>query len=258
MSNFMTTKGKAQGAYLERKDFKNGENLFRIVGNILRRYGYWLKTPAGNAVFMECLSFDRELEKFTNKEKDHVVDFYPDATDFYGNVITDPKTGKKQAHRPKWAYVATVLDRDDDSKIKELNLKKTLFEDLLKICAKKHPQTKQPFGDPTDPITGWDILVTKEKTGPGAMNVKYTVDAFSPISGICALTEAEIALVADTPSAEVRHERASADEQLELLQKIASGEYDREKADKKGNANSTADSAGSTESHDTESMNELS
>lgn len=249
MSNFNTTKGSAQAAYLPQLKLENGENTFRIVGNILRRYIYWCKTPAGKAVCFECLSFNRDLEKFDNKITDYVPSFYPNKTDFHGKVVIDPKTGKTSPHRPTWGYVATVIDRKD-GKLKELHLKKTMFEDLIKVASKKSPVTKQPFGDPTDPITGWDISVNKEKTGPAVMNVKYSVDAFSPINGAKPLTEEEIQMVEDSMPIEERHERPTPEDQLAILKKIQSGEYDAEKDEKAASKDAPAAS-------DEESINEL-
>lgn len=250
MSNFNTTKGSAQAAYLPQLKLENGENTFRIVGDILRRYIYWVKSPAGKAVCFECLSFNRDLEKFDNKIQDHVPTFYPLKMDFYGNVVIDPKTGKTSPHRPVWAYVATVIDRKD-GKLKELQLKKTMFEDLIKVASKKSPVTKQPFGDPTNPTTGWDVTVVKEKTGSAIMNVKYSVDAFSPINGAKPLTEEEIALFEDSMSIHERHERPNPEEQLAMLKKIQSGEYDAEKDEKAASKDAPASS-------DMEAVNELS
>lgn len=229
----MNTKGKAISTNVPNKELKVGENNIRIVGDILRRYGYWIKTPAGNSVFMESLAFDRDLEKFTNKEKDYIPDFYPHATTFTGEVETDPKTGQPRPNRPKWAYVTTVIDRDDNDTIKELHMKKTSFEELLKIANKRNPQTKQPFGDPTDVENGWDICLVKEKTGPKPMNVRYSVDPFSPINGKCSLTEAELQAFEDSPKIADRYPRPTPEEQLDLLNKIVSGDYDAARAAKK-------------------------
>jgi len=249
----MSTKGKAISTNVPKKELKIGDNTVRIVGDILRRYGYWLKTPAGNSVFMECLGFDRDLEKFTNKVKDHVPDFFPHALTFGGEVERDPKTGEPRPHRPKWAYVATIIDRDDNDTIKELHMKKTSFEEILKVANKRNPQTKQPFGDPTHPDTGWDITINKEKTGPKPMNVKYSVDPFSPINGSKSLTEAELTAYEESPKIADRYPLPDPDEQLALLHKIVSGEYDRERAEKKGTSSATSDD----DNVDSESVNEL-
>jgi len=249
MSNFMTTKGSAGSGRLQVKEFKNGANNFRIVGNVLRRYGYWLKTPGGNSVFMECLGFDRELEKFTNKEVDHVPTFFPNALDFFGNVELDQKTNSPKPHRPKWAYVVTVIDRDDGGTIKEMHMKKTAFESLIALAGKKNPATKQPFGDPTDPVTGWDCNIIKTKTGSSALNVKYEVDQFSAMSGQCALTEDEIEAIEKLTPIEERYPRQTAEEQLALLKEIVSGAYD-EKRTKKG-------ASGTDSTVDEEAISEL-
>lgn len=216
MSNFMETNGKAIDNRLPSMEIKIGKNQFRIVGSILRRYGYWVKTPGQKNVFFESLAFDRDLEKFTNAVQDVVPEFYPTKKGF---------DGKEARNTPIWAYVATVIDRAD-GKIKELHLKKTYFEAITKVARSKNPSTKQIFGDPTHPVTGWDITLTKEKTGPSAINVKYEVDPFSAMSNACELTEEEIELVEATPSAIERHERPTREAQLELMKSVQSGEYD--------------------------------
>lgn len=239
MSNFMTTKGKADAGRLAIKELKLGANNFRIIGDVLRRYGYWIKTPGGNNVFFESLAFDRDLEKFTNREKDYVPDYFPHAFDFYGNVALDTKTQEPLPHRPKWSYVVTVLDRDDQSAIKELQMKKTAFEGILQLAAKKNPATKKPFGDPTDPVTGWDCNIVKTKTGSGVMNVKYEVDSFSAMSGQCALTEDELQAIEAVAPIFERHPRPTPEEQRALLEDIVSGAYDEKRAKSKGKAASS-------------------
>lgn len=241
MSNFMTTKGSAGSGRLQTKEFKNGANNFRIVGNVLRRYGYWIKTPGGNSVFMECLSFDREQERFTNAEVDHVPTFFPHALDFYGNVELDQKTKEPKPHRPKWAYVVTVIDRDDNGTIKEMHMKKTAFEALIALAGKKNPATKQPFGDPTDAVDGWDCNIVKTKTGASALNVKYEVDQFSAMSGKCPLTDDEIDAIDKISTIEERYPRPTPDEQLALLKEIVSGAYDEKRSKKGSNTDGQVD-----------------
>lgn len=227
MSNFMDTKGQAQSARLEKYEFQPSENKFRIVGDILRRYVYWVRSPANRPVLLECLSFNRELEKFTNIETDHVVKYYPYALDNNGNPKPDSKKPDQfMRNSPSWAYVTTVIDRRD-GKIKELHLKKTFFEEIKKVAMKKNPQTGEFFGDPTNMDTGWDIVITKEKTGPLPINVKYNVDAFAPLMNKIPLTDEEKMKVAEIPSVHERHPRMTPEEQLAFINEIQSGEFDK-------------------------------
>lgn len=241
MSNFMETQGKAIDTRLPSMELKLGKNTFRIVGSILRRYGYWVKTPGGKFVFFESLAFDRNLEKFTNVEQDVVPDYYP----------TKEYAGKEVKNTPTWAYVSTVIDRAD-GKIKELHLKKTYFESILKIARSKNPATKQIFGDPTDVNNGWDIVLEKEKTGPSVMNVKYTVDPFCAMS-TSALTEEELLLIEEAPDIFDRHPRPTREDQIKLMESILNGEYDAKFAKK----DEDKPSAGN-EGTDREAVSELS
>ena len=142
---FGKSKGKAQKT-VESYTYKDGENTVRLVGGILARYVYWLKGTNNKDIPVECLSFDREKEKFTNKEVDHVPAFFPDK-------------------KCSWSYVMMCLD-PTDGKLKPINLKKKLFEQIMSAA-------EDGLGDPTNLDTGWDIQFKKVKTGPLAYNIEY-------------------------------------------------------------------------------------
>ena len=72
MKKFTDLEGKAKKMGPDRMKFVDGLNTFRIVSGIVPGYKYWMKTKDGMSVPMDCLSFDRELEQFTNKVKDWV------------------------------------------------------------------------------------------------------------------------------------------------------------------------------------------
>jgi len=156
---FTDLQGKASKAGPERFKPVNGENRFRIVGSVVPTYKYWLKTKDGSPVPMECLGFNRETEKFENKVRDVIREYFPDK-------------------KCSWAYQSFVIDRTDN-KVKLFDHKKKLFEAILDAAKKK-------MGDPTDPETGWDVVFTREKTGPLAYNVEYRLETFelenSPLS----------------------------------------------------------------------------
>jgi hypothetical protein len=142
---FTQTKGKAVKNSYEAYAYKDGENTVRLVGGILPRYVYWLKGTNNKDIPIECLAFDREKEKFTNVELDHVPEYFPDK-------------------KCSWSYSVNALV---DGKVVVLNLKKKLFE---QICS-----AAEDLGDPTDPVSGWDVVFKRVKTGPLAFNVEYTL-----------------------------------------------------------------------------------
>jgi hypothetical protein len=194
---FTNTKGKAISNKVDSFEFnKDGVHTCRMVGGILPRYMYWLKGSNGKPIPMECLSFDREKEKFTNIEVDHVPSFFPEL-------------------KCSWAYSINCID-PKDGKVKVFNLKKKLFEQILGAA--------ENLGDPTDLDTGWDIVFKRAKNGPNAFNVEYTLDAFKLKKR--ALTDDERAAVAAAKPIDELIKRQTADEQLASLNKITSGASD--------------------------------
>ena len=163
---FNQAQGSAKKEKIDQYKYKEGDNVLRIVGDLLPRYVYWIKGENGKNIPMECLAFDRETETFNNKEKDHVREFFPDL-----------KCG--------WAYACQCIDPADGN-VKVVNLKKKLMEQIM-VAA-------EDLGDPTDVETGWDIHFQRVKTGPMAFNVEYRLQALK--CKVRALSEAENAAIA--------------------------------------------------------------
>lgn len=191
--SFKNTKGKAQSNKVETFEYKDGENTVRLVGGVLPRYIYWIKGANNKDIPVECLAFSRDKEKFDNIDKDHVPSFYPDL-------------------KCSWSYTVNCID-PKDGKVKALNLKKKLFEQIVSAA--------EDLGDPTDPDTGWDVVFKRTKTGPLAFNISYDLSVLR-----CkprALTDEERAAVAAAKSIDEKYPRPTEAEVLALLEKIASG-----------------------------------
>jgi len=194
--SFKQTKGKAVTNKVETYEYKDGENTVRLIGGVLPRYIYWIKGTNNKDIPVECLAFSREKEKFDNMEKDHVPDFYPEL-------------------KCSWSYSINCID-PKDGKVKALNLKKKLFEQILTAA--------EDLGDPTDYDTGWDVVFKRTKTGPLAFNVEYTLQVLR-----CkprALTAAEQAAANAAVSIDEKFPRPKAEEILALLEKVNSGSED--------------------------------
>ena len=74
------------------------------------------------------------------------------------------------------------------------------------------------LGDPTDPVTGYDIHFKRKKTGPQVFNVEYQLQVLK-----CKpreLEDWEKELVGDLKSMDDVLARPTADAQLELLRRI--------------------------------------
>jgi len=194
--SFKNTKGKAQSNKVESYEYKDGENTVRLVGGVLPRYIYWLKGSNNKDIPVECLAFSRDKEKFDNLQKDHVPDFFPDL-------------------KCSWSYTVNCID-PKDGKVKALNLKKKLFEQILTAA--------EDLGDPTDFDTGWDVVFKRVKTGPLAYNVEYQLQVLRCKTR--ALSDAERELVSASKSIDEKYTRPTEDEVLALLTKITTNSDD--------------------------------
>lgn len=194
---FGETKGKAQKGVDDYK-YKDGDNLVRLVGDVLPRYVYWLKGANDKDIPVECLAFSREAEKFNNKEVDHVPKYFPEK-------------------KCSWAYSMMCIDPTDGKK-KPINLKKKLFEQIMTAA--------EDLGDPTDFVTGWDINFKRVKTGPLAFNVEYTLQSLR-----CkprALSPEEVEVASTDVTIDTIYVRPTSDEVKATLERIINGASDEE------------------------------
>lgn len=191
--SFKNTKGKAIKNTVESFEYKDGDNTVRIFGGVLPRYVYWLKGTNNKDIPVECLAFDREEERFNNKETDHVQSFFPEA-------------------KCSWSYSVNCID-PKDGKAKVLNLKKKLFEQIVTAA--------EDLGDPTDPDTGWDIVFKRVKTGPLPFNVEYQLKALAckPRS----LSDAEREIIAKEKAIDEKYLRPTEADVLKTLERITKG-----------------------------------
>ena len=190
--------GEAAGEAVKNKldyiKFNMGDNEMRLVGEILPRYVYWKKLKE-YTIPVECLSFDRDKEEFTNIEKDWFNHYFPTKAN-----------GDKWY--PGWSYVALAID-PKDGKIKLCGLKKKLFEQI-QSHAEKH------LGDPTDAVKGWKIVFEKKSNGPLPFNIEYTLDQMA--CEVQPLTEDQIQELKDTPSLDKLIPRMTSTEQKSFIE----------------------------------------
>lgn len=200
--SFKNTKGKAQSNKVEAYEYKDGENTVRLVGGVLPRYIYWIKGSNNKDIPVECLAFSRDKEKFDNLETDHVPQFYPEL-------------------KCSWSYTVNCID-PRDGKVKALNLKKKLFEQIVGAA--------EDLGDPTDFDTGWDVVFKRTKTGPLAFNISYDLSVLrcKPRK----LSDAEREAANAAKSIDEKYPRPTEAEVLALLEKVASNADDAETGDK--------------------------
>jgi len=188
--SFNQQKGSAQKSTIDTFSFRDGDNKMRLVGDILARYVYWIEGENSKNIPLECLSFDRNTERFINKEKDWVREYYPDL-----------KCG--------WSYATQCID-PADGKVKVVNLKKKLWEQIITAA--------EDLGDPTDVETGWDVCFKRVKTGPLPYNVEYQLQVLKCKSR--PLDSAERDAIAELKSMDEVMPRPTPDAQKELLDRL--------------------------------------
>jgi hypothetical protein len=186
--SFNKSKGAAQKSSITSYGYRDGDNTVRLVGDVLARYVYWIEGKNGKNIPFECLSFDRNEERFNNKEKDWVREYYPDL-----------KCG--------WSYAMQCIDGGE---VKVINLKKKLFEAILTAA--------EDLGDPTDPESGWDVKFKRVKTGPLPYNVEYQLQVLKCKAR--PLDEAELAVLEGLKSMDDVMPRPTPDAQKALLDEI--------------------------------------
>lgn len=170
-----------------------GENKVRLFGGVLARYIYWVPNNDGVKSPVECLAFNRELEKFDNKEKDWVSEYYPDLT-------------------PQWAYASLCLDPEDNT-VKIFNHKRKLFGTIVDMV--------EDLGDPSDVEKGWDLVFSRDKTGPKVYNVEYNVKQLRCKNR--PLSEEELEVVNASPSIDEILRRPPAEDIKKYLDELRSG-----------------------------------
>ena len=207
---FNDIRGKGESSGPIRFKYVDGENRVRLFGDVLPEYKYWLKSADGKNIPMPCLAFDSEEEKFipgVDKDGnivDYVKHYFPD-------------------RNASWAYMCMCIDRSD-GKIKLLDFKKTLFNQIQRLAKK--------LGDPTDAKNGWDIIFTKEKTGPSNFDVEYTLDQISSSETKGPLTEEELEMIAEqAPIHEVAPKRTPEEQKRFIEEKILGGGDEDEDAE---------------------------
>ena len=186
--DFTESNGGAIKSNIEYQKLTNGDNVFRMVGGILPRYNYWVKTRDGKDVSIECLGFNRDTEKFDNIKTDWVRKYFPDL-------------------KCSWSYCIQVIDPSDPTKIKVMALKKKMLEQIKEAA--------KTLGNPTDLDKGYDIHVKRAKTGPLPYNVEYTVQQLklkpAPVS------DEVKALIAEAPSIDEQFPVPTPEQQLQFL-----------------------------------------
>jgi hypothetical protein len=135
-----------------------------------------------------------------------------------------------------WSYAVQVIDRKD-GKLKVLNLKKKMFESLIKFC-------KDAKRDPTHPETGFDVVLDRVKTGAFAYNVDYNLNQVKMLTaGPQPFSEEDELAVKELKSIDEVIPRPTSDEQKAALLKFLEGDSSTDESGTSENTSGAASEA---------------
>ena len=122
-SNFTQTKGSSDSIKVVYAKLVSGVPFqFRVYGNVLRRYQYWIKNAAGKNMPFENLAFNRDTEKFDSGDGDPVRES--------GLTELSTYTNKVEPIKSKRAYAIQVINRATNQ-LEVLDLKKSIFDGMI-------------------------------------------------------------------------------------------------------------------------------
>ena len=123
MSNFNSTRGGADSNKVIYAKLVSGVPFqFRVYGDVLRSYAYWLKAPSGKLAKFENLAFSRDTEKFNSGEQDAVRELGITEMNTYTKTVEPIKS--------KRAYAIQVINRATNQ-LEVLDLKKSIFDGMI-------------------------------------------------------------------------------------------------------------------------------
>lgn len=260
--NWGETKGEAVSSNVEYMKFNDGENRIRIVGNILRRYVYWVPGANGKSAPFENLEFSREEERFINTGLNPVKELGLFERNFKSGEIVyqdNKKTGQKEP-KPlgsKKAYMVPVINRAT-GKLEYMELKKGIFDGINEAMAKLNDPkqikrfAKEDYRVPNPMFV--DVIFTKSGKG---LDTEYKVDVIEMLElvqdedafeAMMALHEADNSILKDLRPIEEVFPRATYAEQKAALVKWMNGTSEKENEEGE---------AGGTNGSEQEAMNEL-
>lgn len=203
---FTKSTGKATSREFE---FLNVEatNKVRLFGEVRAKYDYWLRNPSGQALPFECLQFIPEQERFDSNAADPAKDWIRklELKDNFGKFINC-----------RWAYVMLCYNYNT-GKVEIISFKKSVYDKLMKLTG----QLSKRAGKQLDPTSigddGFDLVFTREKTGPKPFDVDYDVDPYVEVEAVSEDVAATINEVMARTSIDEVVKRPTVEEQEKAL-----------------------------------------
>lgn len=209
MSNFAQTQGSANSTKVTYAKLTSGVPFqCRVIGNVLRRYQYWIKNAAGKNMPFENLAFNRDTEKFDSGEGDPIRES--------GITELSSYTKKVEPIKSKRAYAIMVLNRATNQ-YECLDLKKDIFDGMISYMQDSDISDVESVE--------WVIM----KSGAAWNDTKYVLDvlktqkANKDTAAVAAQHEADKELLSKSKPIEELFPRETYDTQKQRLAKHLSG-----------------------------------
>lgn len=232
--NWGSTKGEAKSNNVTYMKFNAGENRVRVVGNILRRYVYWVPNHDGSkSAPFENLDFSRENERFENNNPNPVKELGLFERNFKTGQVVMQKNRKTGEEEPKplsskKAYLTPVINRAT-GELEYMELKKGIFDGIQDIMSKVNTaKTRRSFVDQDYVVNSpMDLDIIFTKTGKG-LDTEYKVDLLETLGllqdedefeKMKELHEKDQSIVDELDPIEETFKRQTYDEQKEALRK---------------------------------------
>lgn len=256
-SNWGTVTAGDNGGEKKYTKYKAGANKFRIVGDILPRFVYWLSTvktddegkPRKLSAPFDCLSFDATpgVEKFIPGAPDPIKELGLQNVNWQGEPEFDKK-GNPVPLKSQRQYLFPIMNRDT-GEYEYATLKGDTLAGIGELMAKlSDPKQRRRFADPDYVVNSpMDIDVVLVKSGSG-LATKYKIDIVETMENVLdeeafnamkANFEADAEILKDKKSIQEVFPRPTYKEQKEEVDKFLNGDEEAE-ADGESTPNAAA------------------
>lgn len=253
--NWGDTKGEADSGKVNYMTFNDGTNRIRIVGDILRRYVYWVKGAQGKSAPFENTDFNRDTERFESGGPNAVKELGLFETNFKTGAVVMVKKDGEEVPKPlgsKKSYLVPVINRATNQ-IEYMELKKGIFDGINEVMGKLNdPKQIRRFADPEYRVPNpmyIDVVFTKSGKG---LDTEYKVDIIDTLDMVqdddCftemkELHEKDAALLKDLKPTEEVFPRTTYAEQKENLAKWINGTDEKKNEEGKAEPNKSEEEA---------------
>lgn len=151
MSNFLEVNGEASLSNISYSKFAMGVTQFRIVGDLLPGYSYWLKNSQGKDRKFDNLAFNPKTEKWDSGITDVIREL---------GFTEKNEKGETVPMKSKRNYQVQIINRSTN-KVEVMSLSKTMFDAIVAYCRDTNTTdvgSLELFIEKTGDATRWNSI----------------------------------------------------------------------------------------------------